>query len=63
MTPYWEGYLVERIKKHIKETNSVHAQIILDNWDKEKFLFWQIIPKEMVNKFEHPVLAEDIKIA
>ena len=45
------------------ETNSFHSQYILDNWDKEKFLFWQIIPNEMLHKFDQPVLVEEIKTA
>ncbi len=63
MTSYWEKFLLSKIKIHVKETNSVHAQNILDNWEKEKHLFWQVIPKEMINKFEHPVLLEEVKTA
>ena len=33
------------------------------NWDKEKFLFWQIIPNEMIHKFDQPVLVEEVKTA
>ena len=63
MTAYWEDVLKNKITTYFKETNSQHAKDILDNWDRDKYLFWQIIPKEMVNKFEEPVLVETTKTA
>ena len=63
MTPYWEGVLYDKIQHYYTETNSQHAKEVLDNWDRNKYLFWQIIPKEMVNKFEQPVLVETTKTA
>ena len=63
MTSYWENFLYLKIKEHHFETNSNHAKFLIDNWDKEKYLFWQIIPKEMLNKFEQPVLLENSKTA
>ena len=63
MTSYWENFLLSNIKQHYKLTNSNHARNLIDNWEKEKFLFWQIIPKEMLNKFDESVLIEDAKIA
>ena len=63
MTPYWESFLLAKIKEHFKMTNSNHAKNLIDNWEKEKFLFWQIIPKEMTNKFKEPVFIENIKTA
>tara|TARA_Y100000590_G_scaffold439831_1_gene564377 strand:- start:239 stop:2554 length:2316 start_codon:yes stop_codon:yes gene_type:complete len=63
MNVYWENFLKNKIKDFIKETNSNYAKNIINNWEKEKYLFWQIIPKEMINKFEHSVLIEDSKIA
>ena len=63
MTTYWEGVLYDKIQHYFMETNSQHAKEILDNWDRNKYLFWQIIPKEMVNKFEEPVLVETTKTA
>ena len=63
MTPYWEGVLFGKIEHYFMETYSLHAKDILENWDRNKYLFWQIIPKEMVNKFEEPVLVETSKTA
>ena len=63
MTAYWESFLFQKIKDHVSETNSFYSQNILDNWNKEKFLFWQIIPNEMIHKFDQPVLVEEVKTA
>jgi len=63
MTSYWEDILFSKIKEHFDKTKSNHAKNLIDSWDKEKFLFWQIIPKQMIQKFDQPVLIEDHKIA
>ncbi len=63
MTKYWETFLLDKIKENFVETQSKHSKSIIDNWEKEKFLFWQVIPKEMVNKFDQPVLVEELKSA
>ena len=61
MTEYWEVFLYSKIKEHYDITQSNHAKNLIDNWQKEKFLFWQIIPKEMINKFEKPILLDQTK--
>ena len=61
MTNYWEKVLYLKIEEHIKETNSLYAKNLLENWENEKLLFWQIVPKEMINKFDKPVLIQGLK--
>ena len=39
------------------------ANSILNSWEMEKLYFWQIVPKDMVNKFEKPVLIKEAKLA
>ena len=63
MTQYWEDFLLSKITEHYKITNSNHAKNLIDNWDKEKFLFWQVVPKEMLNKFEQAVIVNNVKRA
>ena len=63
MLPSWENILKSMIEDHYIKTQSFHAESILESWEKEKFCFWQIIPKEMIDKFEHPVLANEAKLA
>ena len=63
MTSYWENFLKERIAEHFHHTQSIYAKDILNSWQKEKLYFWQVIPKEMINKFQNPVLIEEVKSA
>ena len=63
MNSYWEQFLLTKIEQHFQITQSNHAKNLLDNWEKEKFLFWQVIPKEMINKFENSVLVKEVKTA
>ena len=30
----------------------MYAKNLLENWENEKLLFWQIVPKEMINKLD-----------
>ena len=55
MTDYWENFLLSKIKSHYEFTKSKNDKKINDNWKKERFLFWQVIPKEMIDKFEKAV--------
>ncbi len=63
MTQHWESYLLSKIKEHHEKTSSDHAKHLIENWINEKSCFWQVIPKEMINKFDQPVLVEEIKSA
>ena len=63
MNPYWEDFLLEKIRGHVFETNSKYAENILKNWENQKYLFWQVVPKEMVEKFKQPVLFKKEKRA
>lgn len=63
MTSYWENILKSMIKDYYLKTHSSHSNDILNSWEKEKLLFWQITPKEMINKFEKPILVEELKSA
>ena len=63
MTQHWKNYLLSKIEEHHKKTSSDHAKYLIENWENEKSCFWQVIPKEMVNKFDQPVLVDEIKSA
>ena len=63
MTQYWEDYLLSKIKEHYNKTISNHAKYLIDNWENEKLCFWQVLPKEMLNKFAQPVIIEEVKRA
>ncbi len=54
-TPYWESLAHDLIAQHVAATGSLHAATILNDWSREKAKFWQIVPKEMVARLEHPL--------
>ena len=59
-TKYWKDFLKNLILKYIEETNSINAKKIFDSFDKEIKNFYQICPKEMVDKLENPLSNKKI---
>jgi len=57
-SPYWEKLLRDMVTTHWRETQSRFAERLLVDWDREIRRFWQVVPKEMIDKLEHPVLVE-----
>ncbi len=55
---HWENQLKDLIETHAKETNSIKAKDILDNWDVEKANFLQVCPKEMLVHIPVPLSLE-----
>tara|TARA_B100001996_G_C18403310_1_gene493781 strand:- start:21 stop:692 length:672 start_codon:yes stop_codon:yes gene_type:complete len=52
-TEYWKNFLKNLIQQHVKETKSLYAKKILDNFDNELINFYQVCPKEMLDKLEN----------
>ncbi|WP_430396803.1 glutamate synthase large subunit [Ferrovibrio sp.] len=52
---YWEGVLRGMIEEHIRETQSAYAAEMFSDWDNMRQRFWQICPKEMLSRLEHPL--------
>ena len=47
--------LSDLIAEHKTETQSRFAERLLIDWRLERDKFWQIVPKEMLDRLEHPV--------
>jgi glutamate synthase (NADPH/NADH) large chain len=56
--PYWIAELRTLITEHHAATQSPLAERILRDFDREQDNFWQIVPKEMLDKLEVPVRTE-----
>ncbi|HEU5046552.1 MAG TPA: glutamate synthase large subunit [Rickettsiales bacterium] len=56
-SPYWEGKLRTLIEEHATETDSAYAKDILKHWHASLARFWQVCPKEMVERLEQPLQA------
>ena len=54
-TQYWEDVVKVLIAQHVKRTHSRVASQLLNGWNREVGRFWQVVPKEMLDKVEHPV--------
>ena len=54
---HWAQVLRELVSEHWRETQSRFAERLLVDWDREIRRFWQVVPIEMIDKLEHPVLA------
>ena len=57
-SPHWEQILNELVTAHWRETQSRFAERLLVDWDRELRRFWQVVPKEMMDKLKHPVLIQ-----
>ena len=57
-TPYWEGVLKKAVEEHHRETQSAFAERMLNHWNTEIDSFWQVVPFEMVDRYENPITAD-----
>ncbi len=55
---HWEGVLRALVEEHVRETQSRFAERLLIDWDREAPRFWQVVPNEMMHRYDHPVIAE-----
>ena len=61
-TDFWKSFLKDKLNEFLKETNSVVAKKILDNFEFELKNFKQICPIEMLDKLDNPItLKSSIK--
>ena len=58
-TKYWKEKLKSLIQDHLKETESVVAKKILDDFENEIINFKQVCPVEMLDKLENPITLKD----
>jgi glutamate synthase (NADPH/NADH) large chain len=55
--PHYEAVVKSLVEEHVAETQSRFAAQLLNDWDRVRSRFWQVIPKEMVHRLEIPVQA------
>jgi glutamate synthase (NADPH/NADH) large chain len=56
---WWEARLKSLIALHSTKTDSRWSNGILDDWDRWRGKFWQIVPREMLDRLEHPLVDAD----
>jgi glutamate synthase (NADPH/NADH) large chain len=52
---HWEGVLHGLVTEHADETGSRFAKELLRDWDRVRGAFWQVCPKEMIQRLAHPL--------
>jgi glutamate synthase (NADPH) large chain len=52
---HWEDVLKKLIVEHVAETQSKFATQMLGDWPVERLKFWQVAPREMLNRLDHPL--------
>ena len=52
---YWEARLKALIAEHAQATDSIWSNSILEDWERRRGEFWQVCPKEMLSRLEHPL--------
>ncbi len=58
---HWESVVHQLICDHADATDSRWSKALLDDWSNVLPDFWQIVPKEMLSRLDHPV--DDMAIA
>ncbi len=53
--PHWEAALKSLIERHVAETNSRYARMLLHDWALTLPNFWQVVPKEFVKYLPAPL--------
>ncbi len=57
-TEYWHDTLQALVEAHFRETQSRFAEQLLADWPSEVARFWQVVPKEMLDKLEQPIIVD-----
>ena len=60
-TDYWKEILKILISEHSKETGSEFSRNIIKNYEEELTNFFQVCPKEMLDKLDNPITFKGIK--
>ncbi|WP_425228565.1 glutamate synthase large subunit [Sphingomonas sp.] len=54
-TAHWEAALRGLVEEHVRQTDSKWARGLLDDWARAISRFWQVVPKEMLDRLPHPL--------
>ncbi|MDF7775334.1 glutamate synthase large subunit [Sphingomonas sp. AOB5] len=52
---HWEAKLRTMVEAHVQATDSEWAKGLLDEWDRALGDFWQVVPKEMLERLPYPL--------
>jgi glutamate synthase (NADPH/NADH) large chain len=52
---HWEAVLKNLITDHAEATDSKWSRGLIEDWDRVRGHFWQVVPKEMLTRLAHPL--------
>jgi len=52
---HWEGVLRDLVSRHVSETTSGYAAMLLNEWDRVLPRFWHVVPKDYAKYLSHPM--------
>lgn len=52
---HWESVLKDLVSRHAEATDSKWSSGLLDDWDRTLGAFWQVVPREMLERLEAPI--------
>ena len=52
---HWEAVLKNLVTDHARATDSKWSNGLLEDWDRIRDRFWQVVPKEMLERLDHPL--------
>jgi glutamate synthase (NADPH/NADH) large chain len=52
---HWESVLHDLVTQHADATDSKWSSAMLDDWSRAAGHFWQVCPKEMIDRLPHPL--------
>ena len=52
---HWEAVLKNLITDHAEATDSKWSRGLIEDWDRVRGKFWQVVPKEMLTRLAHPL--------
>ena len=55
----WEAHLKSLVEDHVAATHSMRASGLLHDWKSEAARFWQICPKEMIDRLAFPLVDDE----
>ncbi len=52
---HWEAVLKNLVTDHAEATDSKWSRGLIEDWDRVRGKFWQVVPKEMLTRLAHPL--------
>ncbi len=60
---HWEARLRELVEAHHQATDSRWSGGLLEDWERIRGYFWQVVPREMLGRLPYPLDDEPEAVA